>query len=95
MDTTWGVLQWGSIWRLCGGNSSLNRELALVVKNPPANAGDARNSIPVSGRSPGEENGNPFQHSGLENPMDRRAWRAIVQGVAKSWTRLSTHVQRL
>ena len=46
MDRTWGVLQWGSIWRLCGDNSSLNRELALVVKKPPANAGDARNSIP-------------------------------------------------
>ena len=88
MDTTWGVLQWGSIWRLCGDNSSLSRELALVVKNPPANAGDARNSgsIPVLGRSPGEENGNPFHHSCLENPMDSRTFHAIVHRITKSWT---------
>ena len=44
-----------------------------VVKNPPANAGDARNtcSIPESGRPPGVGNGNPLQYSCLENPMDR------------------------
>ena len=41
-----------------------------VVKNLPANAGDL-GLIPGSGRSPGEENGNPLQYSGLENPMDR------------------------
>ena len=41
-------------------------------------------SIPVLGRSPGEGNGNPLQHSGLENSMDRGAWRATVNGVAKS-----------
>ena len=41
-----------------------------VVKNPSANAGDL-GLIPGSGRSPGEENGNPLQYSGLENPMDR------------------------
>ena len=40
-------------------------------------------SILVSGRSPGEGNGNPFQYSCLGNPMDREAWRATVQGVAK------------
>ena len=52
---------------------------------------DARNvsSIPGSGRSPREENVNPLQYSGLENPMDRGAWRAIVHGVAESRTRLS------
>ena len=44
-----------------------------VVKNPPANAGDAR-SIPWSGRSPGEGNGNPLQYACLGNPVDRRAW---------------------
>ena len=44
-----------------------------VVKNPPANAGDT-GLIPGSGRSPGEGNSNPFQHSCPENPMDRRAW---------------------
>ena len=45
----------------------------MVVENPPANAGDARDmdSIPGSGRVPGEGNGNPLQYSCLENPMDR------------------------
>ena len=52
------------------------------------NAGDP-GSIPGSGRSPGEGNGNPFQHSCLENPMDGGAWEATVHGVAKSWTQLS------
>ena len=46
-------------------------------------------SIPESGRSPGEGNGNPLQYSCLENPMDRGAWQVAVHGVAKSWTRLS------
>ena len=53
-----------------------------VVKNLPANAGDV-GSIPGSGRSPGEGNGNPLQYSCLENPMDRGAWQATVHGVAK------------
>ena len=50
--------------------------VALVVKNLPANAGDIRDvgSIPGSGRSPGEGNGNPLQYSCLENPKDRGAW---------------------
>ena len=49
-----------------------------VVKNPPANAGGARDmgSIPRLGRSPGEGNGNPLQYSCLENSMDRGAWWA-------------------
>ena len=46
-------------------------------------------SMPGSGRSPGEGNGNPFQYSCLENPMDGGAWRAAVHRVAKSWTQLS------
>ena len=52
-----------------------------VVKNPPANAGDLRNSgsTPGSGRSPGGGHGNPLQYSCLGNPMDRGAWWAIVQ----------------
>ena len=58
-----------------------------VVKNPPANAGDA-GSIPGSGRSPGVGNGNPLQYSCLGNPMDRGAWWAAVYGVAQSRTRL-------
>ena len=47
-------------------------EVELVVKNPPASAGDIRDtgSIPGSGRSPGEGNGNPLQYSSLENPRD-------------------------
>ena len=46
-------------------------------------------SIPESGRSPGEGNGNPLQYSCLENPMDEGAWWARVHGVAKSRKRLS------
>ena len=45
--------------------------------------------IPGSGRSRGEGNGNPLQHSCLENPMDRGAWQATIHEVAKSWTQLS------
>ena len=57
-----------------------------MVKNPPANAEDARDvgSIPGSGRSPGEGNGYPLQYSCLEKSMDRGAWWATVQGVAKN-----------
>ena len=49
------------------------------------NAGEP-GSIPGSGRSPGEGNGNPLQYSCLENSMDGGAWWATVHGVAKSWT---------
>ena len=57
-----------------------------VAKNPPANARDTRDmgSIPASGRSPGEENGNSLQYSYLGNSMDRAAWWVIDHGVAKS-----------
>ena len=56
-----------------------------MVKNSPANAGDIRDmgSIPGSGRSPGEGNGNPLQYSCLENPTDR-VWNATVHGVTES-----------
>ena len=60
----------------------------LEVKASACNAGHP-GSIPGSGRSPGEGNGNPPHCSCLENPMDRGAWWATVHGVAKSWTRLS------
>ena len=78
-DCSWSVLcvHWAS-------------QLALVVKNPPANAGDLRDMgwILGLGRSPGEGNSNPLQYSCLENPMDRGAWWDTVHGVTKSWTRL-------
>ena len=53
-------------------------QVVLMVKNPPANAGDLRDmgSIPGSGRSPGGGHGNPLKYSSLENPMDRGAWQA-------------------
>ena len=59
-----------------------------MVKNLPANAGDARDegSVSVSGGSPGERNGHSLQYSCLENPMDRGAWWATVHGVSKSQT---------
>ena len=57
-------------------------------KAPAYNVGDP-GSIPGSGRSPGEGNGNPLQYSCLENHMDGGAWLATVHGVAKSRTRLS------
>ena len=63
-------------------------QVVLVVKNPPANAGDRRGTglIPGSGRSYGEGTGNPLQYSCLENPMDRGTWQAAVHGVSPSWT---------
>ena len=62
--------------------------MVLVVKNPPANAGDIRDAglIPGSGRSPGGGDGNTLQSSCLENSMDRGAGWPIVHGVAQSWT---------
>ena len=66
-------------------------QVALLVKNLPANAGCERQGsmIPGSGRSPRWGHGNPLQYSCLENPMDRGAWQVTVHRVAKSWTRLS------
>ena len=62
----------------------LGFQVAVAVKNPPANAGDAKDtgSIPGSGRSPGGGDGSPLQCACLENPMDRGAWRAAVHGAA-------------
>ena len=61
-------------------------QVALVVKNPPADAGDMRDVglIPQSGRPPGEGSGNSLQNSCLENPMDRGAWQATVHRVIES-----------
>ena len=63
-------------------------QVALAVKNPPANTGDIRDmgSIPGSGRSPGEGNGNPLQYYYLENLMDRGAWWASLWGHKESDT---------
>ena len=60
-----------------------------VSKESACNAGDL-GSIPGLGRSPGEGNGNPLQHSCLENPMDRGAWQATVHGVARVGHDLTT-----
>ena len=57
-----------------------------MVKNLPASAGDA-GSIPGSGRSPGEGNGNPLQYFCLGNPVDREARQATIHGVTNSQTR--------
>ena len=64
-------------------------QVALVVKNPPADAGDIRDvgSTPGLGRYPGGVHGNPLQYSCLENTMDRGALWTIVHRVAKSQTR--------
>ena len=66
-------------------------QVALVVKNPSASAGDMGDvgSIPGLGRSPGGGHGSPLQYPCLENPMDSRAWRATVHGVTETQTQLS------
>ena len=63
-----------------------------VVKNPPADSGDAGDLflIPGLGRSPGGGNDNPLQCSCLENPKDGGVWQETVQRVTKNWTQLST-----
>ena len=81
LNSYWINEWWTSLWA---------SQVVLVVKNLPANAGDVRDtsSIPESGRSPGEGNGNPPQCSCLENPRDGGAWCAAAYGVAQSRTRL-------
>ena len=63
-------------------------QVAIVVKNPPANAGDMRDAGLISGlgRSPAGGQGNPLQYSCLENSMDRGAWQATVHRVTQSQT---------
>ena len=65
--------------------------VVLVVKNPPASAGDVRDVglIPGLGRSPGGENGYLLQYSCMQDPTDRGAWWTTVHGVAKSQTQLT------
>ena len=64
--------------------------MVLVVKNPPANAGDVRDLRSIQNwEDPLEEDmANPFQYSSVENPMDRGAWRATIYRIAKSQTQL-------
>ena len=85
------LVKWCTIWA---------SQVVQVVKNLPANTGDARDVglIPELGRSPGEGNGNPLQYCYLENPMNRWAWWATVHRAAKSRTllkQLSVHTQRV
>ena len=63
-------------------------QVTQVVKNPPANAGDAGDG---SGRSPGVGIGNPLQNTCLENSMDRGVWQDTVHRVTNSQTQLNTH----
>ena len=93
-------IRWPKYWNFSFSISPSNEYLGLIyfridwldggsgVKVSACNAGDL-GSIPGSGRSPGEGNGNPLQYSCLENPMDGGAWSASVHGVTKSQTRLS------
>ena len=76
------LISYSPVWGFSGGTQ--------MIRNPPANAGDAGDmgSVPGLGRSPGGGNGHPLQHSCLENPMDRGVWWATVQRVAKSWTQI-------
>ena len=68
------------------GSGFTDAHVALVVKNLPANAGDARGagSIPGLGRSPGDGNGSPLQYSHLENPTDRGAWWDTIHRITES-----------
>ena len=74
------------LWQIIGFRTMV----VLVVKNPPANAGNIRDvgSIPGLGRSPGSEHDNPLQYSCLEHPADRGAWWATVHGITKDQTKL-------
>ena len=84
-----GVLDWatshlGEFYMLLRAS-----QVALVVKDPPANAETI--SVPGSGRSPGGGHGNPLQYSCLENPMNRGAWQATVQSRKESYTTEATY----
>ena len=83
---------------VCSTSSDLSVGIAYlgfprgtVVKNLPANAGDARDvgSVPGLGRYPVEGNGKPLQYPCLGNPRYRGAWWATVHGITMSWTELS------
>ena len=77
MHPRWSEGTWATVWGIP----------PLPLKGKESACGAAGlDSIPESGRSSGEANGNPLQYSCLEHSMDRRAWRAVVHGVTQSWT---------
>ena len=92
MDSNiWGEINafWSTSTSFLLGKINYRASLvAQLIRNPPANAGDAKEAglTPGSGRSPGEGNGNLFQYFCLENSMSRGAWWATAHGVPKSWT---------
>ena len=71
---------------ICSSDPKGASQMALLAKSPPANSEHLRDLglIPESRRSLGGGHGNPLQHSGIENPMDGKAWWAMVHRVAKS-----------
>ena len=85
------LLGWGN------GRAFYDASLCSAIKTPHTNAKDSGDTglIPGPRRSSGEGNGNPFQYSCLEDHMDRGAWWATVQGVAKSWTQLRNSMHTL
>ena len=89
--SAWGRLEGGLCCLHFGGFaccSDLSFPGSSDGKESPCNAGDPGSS-PGSGRSSGERNGNSFQYSCLDNPMDGNSWQATVRGVTKSRTQLS------
>ena len=82
------VIMTNRVYLLCYMYMFKHSQVALIVKNPPANPGDISDSasIPGSGRSPGEGNSNPLQYACLGNPTDRGAWWVTVHGVTESDT---------
>ena len=80
------IIQYGAIKEL--GSTDLDFPGGASGKEPICHCGRHRHmdSIPGSGRSPGEGHGNPLQYSCLENPMDRGAWQATFHSITKSQT---------
>ena len=79
MGSLVGCRLWG---RTESDTTEATQQYSSVGRESACNAGDT-GSIPGSGRSPAEGNGNPLQYSCLENPMDRGAWQATIHGVAR------------
>ena len=82
-----GLFWSGGIRHILGQGHTSRQKTGLGVRYRMLNVG----SIPGSGRTPGEGNGNPLQYYCLGNTMNRGAWQAIVHGVPESWTWVSMH----